>query len=225
MREFAGCLNQDLLDFFGFSGWQVSAVAGVVGRVFASVVREFTRVYEGLRALAVCLNQDLLDFFGFSGWRVFAAAGVVGRVFASVVREFTRVHESLRAFAGCLNQGLLDFFGFSGWRVSAAAGVVGRVFASVVREFTRVHESLRASSVCAIRVGSSRAMSVGFLFGSLAGALSASGGPYRGSAPGSGILQMEFAEGRLTATTWLNFGQTGVDEQWGAAVVVSATRA
>ena len=86
----------------------------------------------------------------------------------------------------------------------------------------RVHESLRAFTVCAFKVGSSR---MGSNIGSVAGALLASAGPYRGSAPGLGILQKEFAEGRLTATTCLNFGQTGVDEGWGAAVVVSATRA
>ena len=66
---------------------------------------------------------------------------------------------------------------------------------------------------------------MGSNIGSVAGALLASGGPYLGSAPGLGISKKEFAEGRLTATTWLNFGQTGVDEGWGAAVVVSATRA
>ena len=86
----------------------------------------------------------------------------------------------------------------------------------------RVHESLRAFTVCAFKVGSSR---MGSNIGSVAGALLASAGPYRGSAPGLGILQKEFAERRLTATTCLNFGQTGVNEGWGAAVVVSATRA
>ena len=53
--------------------------------MFASVVREFTRVHESLREFAGCLNQNLLDFFGFSGWRVSPAAGLVGRASASAL--------------------------------------------------------------------------------------------------------------------------------------------
>jgi len=46
-----GCLNQDLQDFDGFSGWLAEWVDGV-----------------GLFLLIGCLNQDLQDFDGFSGW-------------------------------------------------------------------------------------------------------------------------------------------------------------
>ena len=49
------CLNQDLRDFDGFSGWR-----GRAGREggWDEVVAGFS----------CCLNQDLRDFDGFSGW-------------------------------------------------------------------------------------------------------------------------------------------------------------
>ena len=70
--RWADCLNQDLLDFVGFSGWWVSSGTGVV-------VRAFTRVYESFGSVDVfgrwvdCLNQDLLDFC----W-IFGMVGVFG---------------------------------------------------------------------------------------------------------------------------------------------------
>ena len=45
------CLNQDLQDFDGFSGWLAEWVDGV-----------------GLFLLIGCLNQELRDLDGFSGW-------------------------------------------------------------------------------------------------------------------------------------------------------------
>ena len=53
--------------------------------MFASAVREFTRVHESLREFGDCLNQDLLDFHGFSGLRVSSVAGLVGRASASAL--------------------------------------------------------------------------------------------------------------------------------------------
>ena len=92
LREFADCLNQDLLDFHGFSGW--SGVSRC-GPGWEGVCSCFMRVHESLREFADCLNQDLLDFHGFSGWRVSPVAGLVGRVSARAL-WFTRVYESLR---------------------------------------------------------------------------------------------------------------------------------
>ncbi len=64
------CLNQDLQDFDGFSGW-----------VFARNVRcgwdEEGQNGSRLRGCpSSCLNQDLRDFDGFSGW-VFARDEIV----------------------------------------------------------------------------------------------------------------------------------------------------
>lgn len=41
-----GCLNQDLLDFQGFSGWRTTPDAGLVGRVFGRVVRELYECFQ-----------------------------------------------------------------------------------------------------------------------------------------------------------------------------------
>ena len=46
-----GCLNQDLLDFQGFSGWRMSPGAGLVGQVFARVVRELYECPEVINCL------------------------------------------------------------------------------------------------------------------------------------------------------------------------------
>ena len=62
-REFACVFGLSELQFLGFQGWAVIATAtGIVGREFASVVREFTRVQESLRAFSDCLNCSSRDF-------------------------------------------------------------------------------------------------------------------------------------------------------------------
>ena len=118
------CLEQDLWDLLGFSGWRedllVRRWAGTsVGREIASVYersREFASVYE---CWADCLEQDLQDFLGFSGWRGSRRHWCAG---TSVGREIASVYERSRAFAcvyecwaDCLKQDLWDFLGFSGW--------------------------------------------------------------------------------------------------------------
>ena len=62
-REFDRVLGLSEPQFSGFQGWAaVAEGTGVVGRVFASDVREFTRVHESLPVFAGCLNCSSRDF-------------------------------------------------------------------------------------------------------------------------------------------------------------------
>ena len=56
------CLNQDLQDSDGFSGW-IDLREGMENIFFP---RRDAKGRE--ERLFCCLNQDLLDFSGFSGW-------------------------------------------------------------------------------------------------------------------------------------------------------------
>ena len=67
-ERWADCLNQDLPDSWGFSGWRVPLGSGIVVRALYECSREMTRVHERLRVFASvygrwadCLNQDLPD--------------------------------------------------------------------------------------------------------------------------------------------------------------------
>ena len=126
------CLNQDLPDAWGFSGWQSASWLGNGERCMRV---HLTRVHERFRVL------DRLSESGFSipgesecllDWE--------WSYDVSHTRAFTSVYER---WTDCLNQDLPDFWGFSGWRVPPGSGMVVRALYACSREMTRVHERLR----------------------------------------------------------------------------------
>ena len=122
------CLNQDLPDFWGFSGWRVPAGSGMVVCALYACSLEITRVHERFRVLDRLSESG---FAGFLGILRMASACWIGNGRMSVVCVFTRDDQSTRAFTSvyerwtdCLNQDLPDFWGFSGWRVPPGSGMV-----------------------------------------------------------------------------------------------------
>ena len=99
LREFAGCLNQDFLDFLDLQDVACLAARTWLDerlREMYECSREFTRVC-GLS------ESGFAGFLGFAGCGLSLGTDLVGRAFARDVRAFTRVYESLREFAGCLD--------------------------------------------------------------------------------------------------------------------------
>ena len=102
----ADCLEQDLQDFLGFSGWRGPRRHWCARTRDCERSRAFACVYV---CWAGCLEQDLQDFLGFSGWR---------EALLTQVRSYERWRS--RAFASvyvcwadCLEQDLQDLLGFS----------------------------------------------------------------------------------------------------------------
>ena len=113
-RQVANCLEQDLQDFLGFSGWRGSrrhrcarTSAYERSRVFASVYVCWAGCLERLGGLS---EQDLQDFgigifrMVFAGLRCWACCSRMGedlllvRALDERLRAFTRDHECLRVF-------------------------------------------------------------------------------------------------------------------------------
>ena len=67
--QVANCLEQDLQDFLGFSGWRAFG-CWMLSVFFLRWGKEQIAGGQqfGMHAFARCLKQDLQDFFGFSGW-------------------------------------------------------------------------------------------------------------------------------------------------------------
>ena len=139
-ERWTDCLNQDLPDSWGFSGWRVSAGSGMVVCALYACSLEITRVHERFRVLDRLSESG---FAGFLGILRMASASWIGNGRMSVVCVFTRDDQSTRAFTSvyerwtdCLNQDLPD-----SWIRN------GRT--SVVCVFTRDDESPRAfTRVC-----------------------------------------------------------------------------
>ena len=114
------CLEQDLQDLLGFSGWREVLLTHWWART--SVGREFASVYERSREFASvfvcwadCLKQDLQDFLGFSGWREDLLTQVGSderwtRV-CERLREIMSVCECLRVLGGLSGAGFAGYFG------------------------------------------------------------------------------------------------------------------
>ena len=81
-ERWADCLNQDLPDSWGFSGWRVPPGSGIVVRALYECSREMTRVHESLRVLG-SLSES--GFAGFLGILWMASASWLGSGRASDV--------------------------------------------------------------------------------------------------------------------------------------------
>ena len=88
------CLNQDLPDSWGFSGWRVPPGSGMVVRALYACSREMTRVHERLREFASVSMRSLM-FQGMPG-ASFQIQRALHRGSMSIARESTRVYESSR---------------------------------------------------------------------------------------------------------------------------------
>ena len=81
-ERWTDCLNQDLPDFWGFSGWRAAPGLGVVVRAVCECSREMTRVHERLRVLGGLSESG---FAGFLGILWMASASWLGNGRMSVV--------------------------------------------------------------------------------------------------------------------------------------------
>ena len=140
-KRWTDCLNQDLPDSWGFSGWRVLPGSGMVVRALYACSREITRVHERLREFTSVSMRSL---------KIQVVPGASIQFQRALHRGPSALHESPRAFTrvyecwtDCLNQDLPDSWGFSGWRVLPGSGMVVRALYACSREITRVHERLR----------------------------------------------------------------------------------
>ena len=112
-ERWTDCLNQDLPDFWGFSGWRVPPGSGMVVRALYACSREMTRVHERLREFASVSLRSLMfqvttgASISDSSPRARAHQEMPGSRFEHCtrvherLREFTRVHErfGMKAFS------------------------------------------------------------------------------------------------------------------------------
>ena len=150
MHAFGRCLEQDLQDFYGFSGWGRTLLTHwcactSVGRAFTSVSREIMSDCERLRVLGG------LSGAGFAGlFRIFRMGEDLLTQMGSYerwtrvcerLREIMSVCKRLRVLGGLGGAGFAGLFGIFRMAGPADTGALVRAFDE---RCTREHERLRA---------------------------------------------------------------------------------